>query len=119
MKAAVKPCSGCPWRIDSDAADIPNFDLERAERLARTCPDERGVGPEFGAPMFACHESKEGHEFACAGWLAVCGSAHPLVRLAVIRGNLDPARLTPAAQWPPLHPTHKAMMVKLRSGWTE
>jgi hypothetical protein len=49
-----------------------------------------------GAPMFAGHASKEGGEYACAGWLAAVGHEHLGVRLAVAMGRLDPAALSPA-----------------------
>ncbi len=114
MKTAKKPCHGCPWRTDRDASDIPEFSLERAEGLAACCPDERGFGPDYFAHLFACHESRDGNEFACAGWLAVCGSAHPLVRQAVGRGALDRTRLSAGADWPELHGTYADVLQKLR-----
>lgn len=39
--------------------------LELAEGLAGCCPDKRNMGPDFGANMFACHQSKKGAEIAC------------------------------------------------------
>ncbi|WP_430982009.1 DUF6283 family protein [Burkholderia stabilis] len=93
MKTSGKPCASCPWRRAAGAEDIPNFDLDLAEKLADTCPDHRGMGPDFGASMFACHQSRQGEEFACAGWLAKVGHRHPAVRLAVTSGRLDPTAL--------------------------
>jgi hypothetical protein len=115
MKCAPKPCKACPWQLHSSAGDIPNFDLELAERLARTCPDARGMGPEFGATIFACHESKPGREHACAGWLAAVGHAHPAVRLAVVTGRLDASRLSPRPGWPQLHQNFQSLIAKLRA----
>jgi hypothetical protein len=114
MKAAKAPCVACPWRVEASAGNIPNFSLELAEGLSRTCPDERGRGPEFGASIFACHESKQGSEFACAGWLATQGDAHPGVRLAIVQGRLSPDRLRPAPGWPALHESFAQMIAKLR-----
>lgn len=37
MKTPGKPCASCPWRRAAGAADIPNFDLDLAEKLADTC----------------------------------------------------------------------------------
>lgn len=88
-KPARQPCPSCPWRVHQDARDIPNFSLTLAESLAGTCPDHRGMGPEFGAPLFACHQSPVGRETHCAGWLASVAHAHPGVRLAVTRGRLE------------------------------
>ncbi|MPQ56246.1 DUF6283 family protein [Duganella sp. FT27W] len=114
MNVAGGPCPSCPWRTDQTAADIPNFDLEKAEGLAKTCPNERGFGPDFDASLFACHKSKEGAEIACAGWLAAVGGRHPQVRLAVMRGQLDPERLAPGKAWPELHDNYQDVLRKLR-----
>jgi len=108
------PCSSCPWRIDQNAGDIPHFSLALAERLKATCPDERDMGPDFGASMFACHQSSVGHEVHCAGWLASVGHRHPSVRLAVAQGRMDISRLRPAAHWPELHANYGEVLEKLR-----
>ncbi len=63
--------------------------MDLAESLAATCPDERGMGPDFSASLFACHKSREGKEIACAGWLAMVGHRHPQVRLAVLLKRLS------------------------------
>lgn len=114
LNTLAKPCSSCPWRTDRDAADIPNFSMELAEGLARCCPDERGMGPDFDASMFACHQSRDGNEIACAGWLAVVGHRHPGVRLAVAMGRLDATTLRPRAGWPVLHASFQEVLKKLR-----
>lgn len=101
--------------MDQDAQAIPNFSLELAERLTATCPDHRGRGPDFGAPMFACHQSKVGGEVHCAGWLASVGHAHPNVRLSIAQGRLDPARLQPGESWPALHNNYAQVLEKLKT----
>lgn len=70
LTTLAKPCPSGPWRVNKSAADITNFDLELAQSFADCCPDSRNMGPDFGASMFACHQSKEGGEIACAGWMA-------------------------------------------------
>jgi len=115
LKTPGKPCPSCPWRKDSTAATIPNFSMQLAEDLTDTCPNEQNIGPDLGAKMFACHQSKPGEEFACAGWLAMVGSAHPEVRIAVFRHELDPAALRPGADWPELHATYPEVLEKLRT----
>jgi hypothetical protein len=115
MKAPAQPCPSCPWRVDKDARDIPNFSLPLAESLAGTCPDERDMGPDFGASFFACHQSKEGSEIACAGWLAAVGHRHPGVRLALAMGRLNEETLSPGADWPPLHDNYPDVLAKLRA----
>lgn len=115
MKAAARPCPSCPWRVDQDVGDIPNFSLALAESLAGTCPDERGIGPDFGASFFACHQSKLGSEIPCAGWLAMVGHRHPRVRMAVRRGSISPDALTPGENWPELHDSYPDVLAKLRA----
>lgn len=110
-----KPCRGCPWKIEARAQDIPNFDLARAESLAGTCPDEKGFGPGFFASWFACHQSVEGNDIPCAGWLAMTGSRHPRVRMAVGDGRLDAKALTPKKGWPALHSRYTEVLAKLRA----
>lgn len=109
-----KPCASCPWIKDRTASDIPNFDLEMAERLVNTSPCERGFGPDFGAPLFACHQSKENAEFACAGWLATVGARHPLVRYYYASGEITAEQLSPQEGWPELHSTYAEVLQKLR-----
>ncbi len=109
-----KPCRSCPWRVDQHADAIPSFRLDLAERLAPTCPDEHGFGPDFGDPMFACHQSTPDEEVVCAGWLASCGSAHPHVRLAIYLGQIPSEALKPGHEWPELHATFADLIAKLR-----
>lgn len=110
-----QPCRSCPWRVDQDATAIPGFSLELAERLAATSPDERGFGPDFGAPQFACHQSRDGGEIVCAGWLAVVGGAHPAVRLNVALGHTPACALNPGEGWPDLHGSFAEVIEKLRA----
>lgn len=65
--------------------------------------------------MFACHQSKDGAEIACAGWMATVGHRHPGVRLAVAMGRLDACALRPGAGWPDLHPNYQQVLEKLRA----
>ena len=116
--AAGRPCPSCPWRRDQDGSAIPFYDHAKAEGLAATSPDERGYGPDYGAPMFACHQSTNEREFACAGWLAAVGAAHPNVRLNVSLGHLEPEALEPGEDWPELHATFQEVIEKLRRTWT-
>lgn len=115
FKPLEKPCPSCPWRVDQHAEDIQGFSLQLAEELASTCPDPRGYGPDFGAPLFACHQSKIGAEVRCAGWLAKVGHTHPNVRLSVAQGQLDPVHLAPRPDWPLLHDDYGQVLDKLRS----
>lgn len=107
-----EPCRSCPWRKDQDASDIPAFRLELAEALAATCPDDRGMGPEFGAPQFACHQSRPGEEIVCAGWLAQAGLAHPMVRLGIAQGDVAREAVVPRDD---LEPDYQHVIEKLRA----
>lgn len=115
FRAAARPCTACPWVVSNQPDQIPGYGHEMAEALAATCPDEDGFGPSFEDPIFACHASPEGRDSTCAGWLASVGAAHPQVRLAVVFGQLDPARLAPAPDWPELHPDFAQLIAKLRA----
>lgn len=110
-----RPCGTCPWRQDMTAADIPHFDLALAESLASTCPDAQGRGPDAGASLFACHTSRIGEEFVCAGWLAMVGRANVRVRLACRAGRIDPEQLSPRPDWPALHESYSDVLDKLRA----
>jgi hypothetical protein len=114
INVAGKPCESCPWRKDRDAGDIPDLSLEMAESLAATCPDERGMGPDFDAKWFACHLSREGSEMPCAGWLAMVGHAHPGVRIAIFEKRLDVEALHPSEDGPELHESYGEVLGKLR-----
>lgn len=100
-----RPCVECPWRRDVAAG---KFTSERFDALADTSGGP-GCEAPLSAPMFACHKTREGSEQACAGWLAVAGGDHIGVRLAVIQGRVDPATLTPGADWPPLFVSYTEM----------
>ncbi|WP_408580788.1 DUF6283 family protein [Burkholderia cepacia] len=115
MNRLTQPCASCPWRTSARAEDIPNFSMDLAEQLAATCPDSRGMGPNYGARVFACHQSKIDDEFACAGWLAKVGHRHPEIRLAVTRGQLEPSALAPGNGWPALHDNYADVLEKLRA----
>jgi hypothetical protein len=72
MKHAKSPCAECPWRLD---VPIGQFPPERFETLAATAYDLAGT-------VFACHMSKEGAEFACAGFILQSSAHNMACRLA-------------------------------------
>jgi len=86
----VKQCKSCPWRIDCvPDQDIPRYSRQLHEKLRGTI--RSGVQSlRSNGRVMACHYSKPGEEFACAGWLAnQIGSGNNIgVRLAVIQGDL-------------------------------
>lgn len=94
-----RPCVNCPFRRDVKSGEFP---ATRYEELRSTCRNASTTQAPLGAPMFACHKSPAGAEFACAGWLAVEGLNHLGVRVAVAVGRLPAEALRPGADWPPL-----------------
>lgn len=106
-----RPCAECPWRLDVAPGQFPP---ERYEALLETRgrrEDEfTGYDAPIDAPWFACHKAREGEEFHCAGWLAVEGSSHIGVRLAVVSGRLAPEALAPGADWPELFASYDELL---------
>jgi hypothetical protein len=94
MKHATKPCSECPWRTDVLTGKFPP---ERFEELASTAYDLAGT-------VFACHMSREGGEFACAGFI-LQSSVHNM-RCRLARTSFDDVK-SPY----PLFDTYREMAV--------
>lgn len=85
--------------------------LSRQKRPCAECPFRRHyvVQAQLDAPMFACHKSPDGGEFACAGWLAVEGVNHIGVRVAVAMGRVPAEALRPGEEWPALFDSYEDM----------
>ena len=66
-----KQCKTCPWKVDADTANIPNYEVGLHQKLDATIAEPgslRGLrGPQRA---MACHYSTEGAEAPCVGWLA-------------------------------------------------
>ena len=111
----VVQCLTCPWRTSCDPEqDIPNgYSCELHEGLSGTIAPESAeeqVGA-LGGPVraMACHYSKPGDEFPCAGWLEnQLGAGNNIaVRLAVATGRM-PVPVTDGDQ----HPTFEDTLPK-------
>jgi len=63
--AIVKQCKKCPWKVSSKNEDIPNYDRKKHESLGSTIWDN----PSYKGASMACHDSYEGKEFHCVGWI--------------------------------------------------
>ena len=91
---ARKQCKHCPWKVSTDPHDIPNGYCETKHRnLRRTiskAPDTRAL-TSSALHMMACHETREGKELPCVGWLAhQLGPGNNLgLRFAVMTGKVD------------------------------
>lgn len=72
MNYARKPCAECPWRTD---VPVGKFPPARFIALAHTAYDLAGQ-------VFACHMSKEGGEFACAGFTLMSSAHNMAMRMA-------------------------------------
>ncbi len=66
-----KQCKSCPWRVDCEPLeDIPGgYSVELHKKLRGTI--QSGLESMAGSCMrvMACHYSKPGEEFPCAGWV--------------------------------------------------
>jgi len=89
-KCAEKPCKNCPWKKSSlvGGANIPRFDIDLMRGLSSTVPP-RDSNQDGMYKIFACHDSKVGNEFACAGYVAVQGYQNINVRLMAMMGHVD------------------------------
>lgn len=86
---AVTQCKSCPWRVGCKPdKDIPNYVRELHRGLDKTIRSgfESMVGPQR---VMACHYSRPGLEFACAGWLSnQLGDGNNIgLRIAVANGS--------------------------------
>ncbi len=79
-----KPCENCPWRKD---APLGVWTADRWQNLYQTCQDD-------GMALMACHKSRENAERTCAGFVIVLGYDSIGVRLATMRGTIDPKEHT-------------------------
>jgi hypothetical protein len=114
MTAIRGPCASCPWRVDAHGG-IPGFSMEMAEGLVTT------TATGLGAPMFGCHQSVEGEEVVCVGWLARYGWDSIAVRFGLADGRFTADQLNAAEldDWPETHETFAEVIEKLRADYTE
>lgn len=90
--AKIHQCKSCPWRVDCEPeTDIPGgYCVKLHEGLANTIKSGLESLP-LGGPIraMACHHSKPGAEFVCAGWLdnQIGPGNNIAARLAVMTGK--------------------------------
>lgn len=90
-KDKVHQCKSCPWRATCvPEKDIPNYRRELAEGLTKTIRSGLETLAETTRHIMACHYSKPGAEFPCAGWLHnQAGAGNNIaMRLAVMTGAM-------------------------------
>jgi hypothetical protein len=90
MTKTIYQCKSCPWRVDCEPArDIPyGYSCDLHERLRDTIATDTRISDVLR--IMACHYSKPGEEYACAGWLYnQLGAGNNItLRLAVMSGRL-------------------------------
>lgn len=72
-KVTRRQCEKCPWKRSTNPREIPNgYSEEKHRALRGTIADGDAVaGLRCGTlRMMACHESSDGSERPCVGWLA-------------------------------------------------
>jgi hypothetical protein len=87
----IHQCRSCPWRVDCQPiTDIPNYVPEMHHKLDRTICSGLETLFQKERHIMACHYSKPGEEFPCAGWLSnQLGPGNNLgVRLLVMTGKM-------------------------------
>lgn len=65
MSKTVRQCANCPWKVDTDLATIPGYDLERHRAMERETISEGIESLVRPMKVFACHKSGR----PCAGWI--------------------------------------------------
>lgn len=92
----MTPCAGCPWVRENDGS----FPAEAFRHSASTAYD-------MSDRVFGCHESGTAKPATCAGFL-LRGADHNLaIRLAYLRGRIDPDQLNDGGR--NLHPSYASM----------
>lgn len=97
----VHQCKTCPWRVDCDPmTDIPNYVPGLHHKLDNTIRSGLETLGCKTMHVMACHYSKPGEEFPCAGWLYnQIGPGNNLgVRLRVMTGQM-PVPVIDGAQY--------------------
>lgn len=87
---SIRQCKSCPWRVDCvPDRDIPNYVPDLHAKLDASI--QSGLQTMFCRVrhVMACHHSKPGEEFPCAGWLHhQIGPGNNIgVRIAVMTGH--------------------------------
>lgn len=73
LRYTQTPCDECPWRRD---VPVGRFPPNRFRMLVATARD-------MARRTFACHKSKDGHEFVCAGFLLQQSAHNFTIRMAL------------------------------------
>jgi hypothetical protein len=81
----TKQCKTCPWKKSTTVDNIPNYDRTQHEKLIDTIADKGGNLSGINQPIriMACHNSSDGNEYECIGWLhnQLCSGNHIPLRM--------------------------------------
>ena len=88
----TQQCKTCPWKKSATVADIPNYSRSQHEKLITTISS--GDISEIGQPMnkMACHQSTQGNEIECIGWLYHQLGSGNNIALRMMMRNCENAR---------------------------
>lgn len=68
--ARTKQCKHCPWKVDVDVNDIPNYIAKKHQNLKSTIASEDAGRQLVGdLHVMACHETTDTKPAYCVGWL--------------------------------------------------
>ncbi len=67
--AQTKQCANCPWRVNSDLSKIPGYDRRQHHDLKQTIVDDGILNPNGAVRFMGCHNSTDGNDLECIGWL--------------------------------------------------
>lgn len=89
-----KQCKKCPWRVDVDPNDIPNgYCSTKHAGLRETIAEPARVADlaAGGIRIMACHETAQGAELPCVGWLhhQLGVGNNLMLRMMVIHGKIN------------------------------
>lgn len=70
-KPSRKQCAKCPWKVSTNPHDIPNGYCPAKHAKLKGTIAEQGEYNLAGSSIrvMACHESVEGKDLPCVGWL--------------------------------------------------
>ncbi|MEG4248696.1 DUF6283 family protein [Microcoleus sp. Pol10D4] len=70
--AQTKQCANCPWKVDRDLKQIPDYNRENHEALKGTIVDPNlDLYEQLASPnvAMACHYSTDEKLLECVGWI--------------------------------------------------
>lgn len=88
----MKQCAGCPWlKSAKPREDIPRYDESRHHDLKETIACPGSITDLKTLRMMACHETPDGAESPCVGWMhhQLNEGNNIALRLAAVQGRVQ------------------------------